>query len=269
MRWQDTPKAGLLALASFAALAVPTVVWAQDVDDPRPQDTEVWGPVPPIVAPTSSAQPVAPPSDAIVLFDGTSLEQWVNVRDGTPASWVVSDGVFSVDNAVGDIETARSFLDFQLHLEWRVPAEVVGSGQSRGNSGLFLATAGTGYEVQILDAYENETYVNGMAGSVYKQSIPMANPSRPPGEWQHYDVIWRAPRFDDDGSLRRPARVTVFFNRVVVQDSFELEGQTRWIGPPDYDDAHGATPIRLQAHGDPGPTVSFRNIWLRELAPEG
>ena len=255
-------------LGPLLVLIAPTVVGAQEVDAPRPEDTEIWSPAPPIVAPASPDEPVAPPSDAIVLFDGTSLAQWVNSRDGTPASWVVADGVFSVDNDVGDIETAQSFLDFQLHLEWRVPAGVMGTGQARGNSGLFLATAGSGYEVQILDAYQNETYVNGMAGSVYKQSIPLANPARPPGEWQHYDVIWRAPRFDGDGSLLRPARVTVFFNGVVVQDSFELEGQTRWIGPPDYDEAHGATPIRLQAHGDPGPTVSFRNIWLRELTAE-
>jgi hypothetical protein len=177
----------------------------------------------------------------------------------------VSDGILTVDKTVGDIETRRSFLDYQIHLEWRVPEHISGQGQGRGNSGLFMSTAGTGYEVQILDSFGNETYVNGMAGSVYKQAIPLANPSRPPGAWQSYDVVWRAPRFDDRGDLLSPARVTVFFNGVLVQDAFALEGQTRYIGPPEYE-PHGATPIMLQSHGDPSPPISFRNIWLRELS---
>src|SRR5690606_29133128 len=137
-------------------------------------------------------------------------------------------------------------------------------GQARGNSGLFLSTAGTGYELQILDSYRNDTYVNGMAGSIYKQSIPLVNPSRPPGEWQTYDVVWRAPRFDANGSLVAPARVTVFYNGVLVQDDFELAGETRYRGAPEYHPYESA-PILLQAHGDPSPPISFRNIWLREL----
>lgn len=247
-------------------ILLPVSAEAQNpVQGPSPEDTELWEPVPPVVAPAPSGPFIRPPSDAIVLFDGTGLEEWVNTRDGAPAGWPVSDGVVRVDNRIGNIETARSFTDYQLHIEWRVPEDALGEGQGRGNSGLFLAKVGRGgYEVQILESFGNETYVNGMAGSVYKQSIPLANPSRPPGEWQTYDVIWRAPRFDAAGGLQTPARVTVLFNGVLVQDAFELAGQTRFIGPPEYE-AHGPSPIMLQAHGDPGPTVSFRNIWLREL----
>ena len=254
-------------LISFVALALLSVAaQAQNpTDGPRPEATEVWAPVPPVVTPGAGSLLLPPPSDAVILFDGTGLDAWVNTRDGAPAGWPVADGVMSVDNGVGNIETAQAFTDYQLHLEWQVPEDALGEGQQRGNSGLFLAKVDQGgYEIQILEAFANETYVNGMAGSVYKQSIPLANPSRPPGEWQTYDVIWRAPRFDADGELQRPARVTVLFNGVVVQDAFELAGQTRYIGPPEYE-PHGPAPIMLQAHGDPGPSVRFRNIWLREL----
>jgi hypothetical protein len=251
--------AGLVLLPGSAGAA------QAQTGDSRPEDTEIWEPVPPIVTPGPAGSPNPPPSDALVLFGGSDLDAWVNERDGSPAGWPVHDGVFTVDNESGNIRTRQSFQDYQLHLEWRVPEGVQGRGQTRGNSGLFLSTGGRwGYEVQILEANDNETYVNGMAGSVYKQSIPLANPARPPGEWQVYDVLWRAPRFDEDGELATPARVTVIFNGVVVQDAFELQGQTRWIGPPVYQ-SHGPSPILLQAHGDPGPMVSFRNIWLREL----
>lgn len=249
---------GLALLSVSAAAQTP-------VDSPPPEATEVWEPAPPVVTPAPAGPHRAPPSDAIILFDGTGLEAWVDTRNGAPASWPVSDGVVTVDNRVGNIETVRSFTDYQLHIEWRVPEGALGDSQTRGNSGLFLAKVGQGgYEVQILESFENETYVNGMAGSVYKQSIPLADPSRPPGEWQVYDVIWRAPRFDAEGNVQTPARVTVLFNGVLVQDALELAGQTRYIGPPEYE-AHGPAPIMLQAHGDPGPSVSFRNIWLREL----
>ena len=270
----DTPRLQMtklqrvvLPVLATLCLPAPAALLAQDQDElfRRAAESEIWEPEPPVVTPGPAVGMTHPPSDAIVLFDGTGLNQWVNSRDGEPAGWRVEDGVFTVVNEVGDIETARSFQDFQLHLEWRVSANVQGSGQSRGNSGVFLTSIdGGGYEVQILDAYENPTYVNGMAGSVYKQSIPLANPARPPGEWQVYDIVWRAPRFNDSGEVTRRAQVTVVFNGVVVQDAFELEGKTLWVGEPYYE-AHGPLPIRLQAHGDPGPGVSFRNIWLREL----
>jgi hypothetical protein len=178
--------------------------------------------------------------------------------------------VATVRKGSGNIETRRRFTDYQLHLEWRVPAEVKGSGQWRGNSGVFLASTGPGnegYELQILDSYRNRTYANGQAGSLYKQAAPLANPMRPPGQWQSYDVVWRAPRFAADGSLMRPAVATVFLNGVLVQDHTVLKGQTVFLGKPRYS-PHGPAPIKLQDHADPSAPVSFRNIWVRELAPE-
>jgi hypothetical protein len=229
------------------------------------KSNEQWSPVPPVVAPLETDGKL--PADALVLFGGDSLSEWVNASDKTPASWVVRDGVFTVNKASGNIETRRKFRDFQLHLEWRVPANITGSGQFRGNSGLFLASTGpgdAGYEVQILDAWRNPTYVNGMAGAVYKQHAPLANPARPPGEWQVYDVTWTAPRFSDKGTLISPARVTVRFNGVLVQDNVVLQGETKFIGKPSYR-PHGPSPIMLQAHGDPSEPLSFRNVWLHEL----
>lgn len=230
----------------------------------RPEDTEVWTPVPRVVAVPPSDAPTPAPSDAIVLFDGAGLDEWVSAHDGSTAGWVVADGVMTVNKRAGDIRTRRSFCDFQIHIEWRIPENITGEGQARGNSGLFLSTAGTGYELQILDSYQNETYVNGMAGSVYKQSIPLVNASRPPGQWQTYDVVWRAPRFAANGSLLSPARITVFFNGILVQDNFELPGETRYRGTPAYS-PYESSPILLQAHQDPSPPISFRNIWVREL----
>ena len=233
---------------------------------PQPEDTEIWEPKPPVVTPGPFVER-PPPSDATILFDGTNLDAWVAARGGGPAGWTLEDGVMTVNKATGDIQTRESFGNYQIHLEWRVPAGTTGEGQSRGNSGLFMAVTApgdSGYELQILDSYENETYVNGMAGSVYKQAIPLANPTRPPGEWNEYDVIWTAPTFTETGELATPAQVTAIFNGVVVQDGYVLTGDTRYIGTPAYA-AHGPTPIRLQAHGDPSPPISFRNIWLRRL----
>lgn len=252
-----------LSLACVVARAAAQEPTATPV---RPEDTEVWQPVPLVVAPGRVANG-APPAYAIVLFDGTDLADWVNTRDGGRAGWTLRDGQMIVAKAVGNIETRRRFRNFELHLEWRVPEDITGSGQARGNSGLFLASTGEGdrgYELQILDSYGNETYVNGMAGSVYKQSAPLVNASREPGEWQAYDVVWIAPTFGLDGALRTPARVTVFFNGVLVQNDFVLRGETVYVGEPRYS-AHGDTPIKLQAHGDPSPPLAFRNIWVREL----
>lgn len=249
----------LLALGAWAM--------AQEGSTENPKDTEVWTPVPPVVTP--GAKVGAAPSDAIVLFDGKSLNEWVSAQDHTPARWFIKSGDMVVNKApgVGNIETRRRFRDYQLHIEWRIPADVTGSNQARGNSGVFLASTGpedSGYELQVLDSYRNSTYVNGMAGSLYKQSIPLANAARRPGEWQSYDVVWTAPRFNSDGSLRSPAYATVFWNGVVVDDHFELKGQTVYRGKP-FSKAFDGAPIKLQAHGDPSQPISFRNIWVREL----
>ena len=231
----------------------------------KPQDTEQWAPVPAKVSP--GATEGAAPSDAIVLFDGRNLDQWVMTNDRSPARWRVENGVMIVDKASGNIETKLLFKDYQLHLEYRIPADITGEGQARGNSGLFLASTGPndqGYEVQILDSFENATYVNGQAASVYKQNPPLVNASRKPGEWQSYDVIWTAPAFHADGTLETPAAVTVFHNGVLVQNHFHLLGETVYVGKPAYR-KHDRAAIKLQAHHDPSAPISFRNIWVREL----
>lgn len=219
------------------------------------EKTEVWEPVPPKV----QAPADAPPSDAIVLFDGDGLDEW-EAMDGSEAHWKVENGHMTVARREGGIRTKREFCDVQLHIEWRSPEDIEGmDGQDRGNSGLFLQER---YEIQILDSHENETYPNGQAASVYKQHIPLVNASRPRGEWQSYDVIYTAPRFDGAGELDSPAYVSVLHNGVLVQNHVEIQGATEWIGEPSYDEAHGCAPIHLQDHD---AAVSFRNIWVREL----
>lgn len=240
---------------------------AQQPQLPKPEETEVWSPVPAVVTP--GATNTAPPSDAIVLFDGKNLDEWVSAQDHTPAQWVVADGIMTVKKAkgVGNIETKRKFKNYQLHVEWKVPEKITGSGQARGNSGVFLASTGPGddgYELQVLDSYNNKTYVNGQAASIYKQSAPLVNANRKPGEWQTYDVVWTAPVFNEDGSVKTPAYVTVLFNGVLVQNHFELKGQTLYIGKPFYK-RYDSAPIKLQAHGDQSEPISFRNVWVREL----
>jgi len=249
----------LLLLAPAVALR------AQQSPQAKPQDTEVWTPEPKVVTPGATTG--AAPSDAIVLFDGKSLDEWVLTRDKSPATWTVADGVMTVNKKASNIETKRRFRNYQLHLEWQVPADIGGEGQSRGNSGLFLASTGggdAGYELQILDSFNNKTYANGQAGSIYKQAIPLANAMRKPGEWQVYDLVWTAPTFNADGTVKTPASVTVFHNGVLIQNNFSLKGETLYIGPPTYKAFDGA-PIKLQSHGDPSKPISFRNIWLREL----
>ena len=253
--------------ACAALIAAVAPAFAQQPAGPKPQDTEVWEPVPKVVTPGPTDE--APPSDAIVLFDGKNLDHWVQTSDKSPAKWTVANGVLTVVKAqgIGNIETKQKFRNYQLHIEWKIPENVTGSDQGRGNSGVFLASTGPGddgYELQVLDSYNNKTYVNGMAGSIYKQAIPLANPARKPGEWQTYNVVWTAPVFNDDGSLKTPAYVTVFFNGVLVENHFELKGQTLFIGKPVYKKYESA-PIKLQAHGDKSEPISFRNIWVREL----
>lgn len=240
----------------------PVLLFAQA----KPEDTEFYKPVPVVVKPGAGCSEA--PSDAIILFNGKNLDEWVAVKDSTSSNkWTVANNIITVNKSVGDIQTKRTFTDFQLHIEYRIPSNITGSGQARGNSGIFLAAfpwGAGGYELQVLDNYNNSTYVNGQAGSMYKQTPPLVNACRQPGEWQAYDVVWTAPRFNDDGSVKSPARVTVFHNGVLVQNNTELKGDTPYIGQPSYR-KHGPAPIKLQAHGDKSEPISYRNIWLRNL----
>jgi hypothetical protein len=227
----------------------------------KPEMSEFWLPQPAVVTPgdikTNSA-----PSDAIVLFDGKDLSAWENVRTKGAAEWIVNgDGTFTVNKEHGDIRTREVFEDFQLHIEWCVPANITGTSQSRGNSGVYLQGK---YELQVLDNYVNETYANGQAGSIYKQSRPLVNAMRKPGEWNVYDVLYTAPTFREDGTYRTPPQVTVLHNGVVVQNNTTIIGTTEYIGFPRVE-KHGAGPIVLQSHGDPSEPISFRNIWIRKL----
>ncbi|KQN38072.1 hypothetical protein ASE92_01105 [Pedobacter sp. Leaf41] len=260
-------------MSKYALFIIPTLLGMSAIAqekkiDPAkdPKTTEVWEPVPKVVSPGQLPQNA--PSDAIILFDGRNLDAWHSVKDPTkPAAWTIDDGFFTVKKGTGNIETNKKFTDYQLHMEWKIPANITGEGQARGNSGVFLASTGggdDGYEIQIMDAYNNKTYVNGQTGSVYKQGTPLANANKKPGEWQYYDIIWNAPRFNEDGSVKKPASVTVLLNGVLLQNNFVLKGETRYIGAPEYK-KHGPASIKLQDHGDPSPPISFRNIWVREL----
>jgi type 1 glutamine amidotransferase len=225
----------------------------------QPQMSEFWQPQPAIITPgepTPTAYLTAP-SDAIVLFDGKDLSQWQNPH-GEPAGWDVHDGIFTVNPQNGDIQTREEFSDFQLHIEWSAPNKVISRGQGRGNSGVFMLGA---YEVQVLDSYDNETYANGMAGSIYKQSAPLVNPMRPVGQWNVFDIIFTAPTFRADGEYRTPPTITVFFNGVVVQNNLVIKGTTEYIGFP-RTDKRSRGPILLQNHGN---TVNYRNVWIRNL----
>ncbi len=228
----------------------------------KPQMSEYWTPQPTVITPgTATANAVmSAPSDAVVLFDGKDLSQWQNTK-GEAAGWTVNKGVMTVNKKAGDIQTKQSFGDFQLHIEWQIPKNITGSSQARGNSGIFLQNQ---YEIQILDCYNNETYVNGQTGSVYKQTPPLVNPMRKPGEWNVYDIIYKAPTFTKDGKYRTNPTVTVILNGVVVQNNTIIIGTTEYIGFPKVA-PHGDGPLRLQSHGDPSEPISFRNIWVREF----
>lgn len=221
----------------------------------RPEETEVWSPVPPVI--TVDAQSGIP-SDAIILFDGTNLNAWTNEK-GEQAKWNVNDGILTVLPGSGSILTRQQFADCQLHIEWRTPEEIKGNGQGRGNSGIFMQNR---YEVQVLDSYQNPTYSNGQAASIYKQHIPLVNVCRKPGEWQTYDIIYTAPRFNNDNSLQTPAYITILQNGVLVQNHVEIKGTTVYIGTAKYAKHPFKQPLSLQDHRNP---VSYRNIWIREL----
>ncbi len=248
------------SLAALALVALPFTAAAQAT----PQDTEVWTPVPKVVTP--GRMDGDPPADAIRLFDGKHLNEWVKSGTNNPSAWTVKGGVMTVNKKDGNIATKRAFTNYQMHIEWRIPRVISGDGQGRGNSGLYLGHTGgdSGYEMQILDSYVNKTYVNGQAASIYKQTSPLVNAMRKPGEWNTYDVVWTAPTFNADGSVKTKARVTALHNGVLVLNNVELAGQTEYIGAPSYK-PHGPLPLMLQSHGDPSEPISFRKIWLREL----
>jgi len=221
-----------------------------------PKLSEVWQPEPRVITPGKTSQDA--PSDAIVLFNGKDLSQWQSAN-GDDAKWKLKDNYMQVAPGTGIIQTKKSFGDCQLHIEWKTPDTVRGESQGRGNSGIFLMGL---YELQVLDNYHNRTYSNGQAGSIYKQSMPLVNVCRPPGEWQTYDILFTAPRFNNDSTLKSPARITVLQNGVVVQNNFSLWGGTEYIGIPVYKMHAEKLPLALQDHGNP---VCYRNIWIREL----
>ncbi|MGH9898369.1 MAG: 3-keto-disaccharide hydrolase [Pyrinomonadaceae bacterium] len=216
---------------------------------------EQAGPEPKVVDPGRIG---GPPSDAIILFDGKDLSKWIG-KDGGEAKWEVKNGAATV-NGTGDITTRQAFGDMQLHVEWATPAKVKGEGQERGNSGIYLEGL---YEVQVLDSFNSKTYVNGQAGSIYKQYAPLANASRLPGEWQTYDIIFHASAFDEKGKVTKKARVTVIHNGVLVQDNVEIMGNTSFDQPPLYTAHAPQMPLTLQDHHNP---VRYRNIWVRPLS---
>jgi hypothetical protein len=240
----------------FLSLLYAMCAPAQQKGDPAL--TEIWSPVPKIITPGKTVITDAP-SDAVVLFNGIKDSvNWIN-KEGKAFNWIAKDSGLTVVPFSGDLKTKQSFGDCQLHIEWRAPVEIKGEGQGRGNSGIFLMSR---YELQVLDSYNNTTYSNGQAGSIYKQHMPLANVCRKPGEWQTFDIIFIAPQFYADSSLRSAARMTVFQNGVLIQNNVELWGSMQFIGVPKYEKHATKEPLLLQDHHNP---VSFRNIWIREL----
>ncbi|MGB0879266.1 MAG: 3-keto-disaccharide hydrolase [Polaribacter sp.] len=224
----------------------------------KPEETEIWKPKPKKVTIDPKTKI---PSDAIILFDGTNFDEWTSSKDSTAVKWMLNkDGSTTVKDKTGDIQTKRNFGSIQLHIEWRSSAEIRGNGQSRSNSGIFLQNR---YEIQVLDNNDNDTYVNGQVGSIYKQSIPLVNPSSKTGDWNTFDVIYHAPIFDSRGSVSKHGTITVLHNGVLIQDHFKIKGTTEYVGWP-KNNTHNKAPIKLQDHHD-NSGVSYRNIWVREL----
>ena len=252
-------------LLTATVLTLAAGIHAQTKEYPKQEEmspgmSEYWTPQPKVVTP-GDEKTASAPDDAIVLFDGKDLSAWTNGDGTAEAGWTVKKGVMTVDKSKGDIVTKQKFGSFQLHIEWCVPEGIQGESQGRGNSGVFLQDM---YEVQILDCYHNETYVNGMTGSSYKQTPPLVNAMRKPGEWNVYDIIYTAPVFKEDGTYLYRPYVTVIQNGVVLQNHTEIMGTTEYIGFP-RTVKHAEGPIRLQSHGDPSAPISFRNIWIREM----
>ncbi|CAM1372808.1 3-keto-disaccharide hydrolase [Tenacibaculum xiamenense] len=234
-----------------------TKVIEEKKEPTKPEETEIWKPVPPKI----NFNELGVPSDAIVLFDGTNFNEWISSRDSTDVKWNLNDdGSMTVKDKTGDIQTKRNFGSVQLHIEWRSDPNNTQTNQNKSNSGVFLQNR---YEVQVLDNNNNPTYVNGQVASIYKQSIPLAMASVETGKWNSYDIIFHAPQFNKDGKKTKSGTITVLHNGVLVQDHFEIEGTTEYIGWP-KNKAHGKAPIKLQDHQD-NSGVSYRNIWLREL----
>jgi hypothetical protein len=249
---------GLVQLIILACL-IPVLSDAQTPLKWRAHDLN--RPLPKIIIPPTQYLPVAPPSDAIALFDGKDISQWegVNVPE---TKWICKDGYFECVKGSGFIRTKQGFGDVQLHIEWAAPLPAKGQSQGRGNSGVFLMER---YEVQVLDSYENVTYADGQAASIYGQYPPLVNAARPPGEWQSYDIVFHRPRFDNVGKLAKPARLTVFHNSVLVQDNVDPWGGTGWQKYAPYEQHADKLPLSLQDHGNP---VRFRNVWVRELSEQ-
>ncbi|WP_139957893.1 3-keto-disaccharide hydrolase [Flavicella sediminum] len=223
----------------------------------KPQMTEIWNPEVPVITPAKKLGDA--PSDAIILFDGSNLDQWVG-KNNSPAAWKIVDGDhMEVLPGSGAIKTKLKFGDCQLHIEFSAPDVVFGESQGRGNSGVFLQGR---YELQVLDSYNNRTYRNGQAGAIYKDHAPLVNAMRSPSEWNSYDIIYTAPRFKANGNLDYPARITVLHNGVLIQNNVTINGLTKYIGLHHYPKGHGEDSISLQDHGN---KTQFRNIWIRRL----
>jgi hypothetical protein len=251
-------------LATVFTLNIPTTGWA--LPDPNWLDHDRGRPQPRVIDPGTAStqdQPGRPPSDAVVLFDGKDLSQWAGM-DGSPTRWIMRDGYMECVRGSGYIRTLQNFGDCQLHVEWATPVPAEGEGQGRGNSGVFLGL--DRYEIQVLDSYKNITYSDGGAGAIYGQYPPLVNACRAPGQWQVYDIIYTAPRFEPDGKLHSPARETIFHNGVLIQNNVELTGPTSWLERAPYTVHPEKQPISLQDHGNP---VRFRNVWVRELGKPG
>lgn len=233
----------------FIIFLIPAYSYSQD-----PEETEDWSVNPVVVTP---GEKYGSPSDAIVLFDGSDFSKWSG-RDGE-VQWKIKGKAMKVVKGTGNIKTVQPFGNVQLHIEWRTPRKIEDEGQGRGNSGVFLMSL---YEVQVLDSWENKTYYNGQAGSIYKQYSPLVNACRRPGKWQTYDIIFRAPVFNEDKTLKNPGYITVIHNGLLIQDHVELKGPTVFVGTPEYRFHEEKLPLLLQNHGNP---VEYRNIWVREL----
>jgi hypothetical protein len=255
---------GVVVLSLVSGLMAVAMVRTASQSEAQKASLQKWAvhdetrPLPPVVDPGAPGPPAPTPSDAVVLFDGKDLSPWEDAKGGAP-KWKVENGYTEAVAKTGSIRTKKGFGDCQLHVEWATPAVVSGEGQGRGNSGVFLMDT---YEVQVLDSYNNRTYADGSAAAVYGQYPPLVNASRKPGEWQAYDIIFHRPRFDAEGKLVTPARMTVIHNGVLVQDNVELTGPTAHKARPPYKAHADRLPLSLQDHGNP---VRYRNIWLRPL----